>query len=756
MIRLRFQKDLLIALSGACLASLALLTVSLYSLWTIQTDHVRVSRHVAQLAEISAPGLAASLAAADYATIEKIAAAIKNAPDIEKLEIRNETGTLDLMLQDGSSDADLASLTRPLVAGPDGGAGQIGRIRIYFPDRTASHAGFWWISLAAAMAAGTLLWGIWRLRRALERDIAHGNQLPYGKGPGRGRGDNRSPQRRDGAGQEDIPAPFGHLFDSETHMASLVSEEGHLVDVSKGWLTRSGYRREAVVGVKITEFLADPDREMIRKRLSDMRTEQRPQKGTLRFRRADGSVSDVWFSATAVFMPDGKAYTLSVIQDISELTGKSGKPITAEFSDYLTGLVNRVGFEKMLADLVAGAAPEDRIACLIVDLDQFKAVNDHHGYAAGEEILRAFVKRAAGALQTASLSARLGGDEFAVAVAGADAPSTAASIARALHAATAEPFQIGAAAISVTVSIGIAFSPEDATDSEDLIRFAAIAATSRKAEGGNGIRNFEPQMLASRKRRRETEADILRGIEENLFEPNFQPITCLKSGQIIGFEALMRLNHPEKGLIPPAEFIAIAEETKWIDRAGRQLFTKSLSGLGALSRARGDDRLHIAVNLSPVQLTPQKVAFMADELKAHGIDAGRLTVEITEAVFMEDSRRVSDSLRMLKEMGCRIALDDFGTGYSSLSYLTRFHVDTIKIDQTFTKGLTHSDAVLAARSRRLIEGIVAIARKMDCTMVAEGVEDEEQAEQVRAIGVAYGQGYLFSPPLPLEAALKRV
>ncbi|TNB49336.1 EAL domain-containing protein [Martelella lutilitoris] len=753
MVRLRSHKDLLIALSGACLSGLVLLAVSLYSLWNIETDRLRVTRHIAQLAEISAPAPAVSIVAADHATIETIATALENTPEIEKLVISDRAGSLDLTLEDGRLDARLASLTRPLVAGFDDGAEQIGRFRIHFANKTENGIGFWLMSLAALLAVGFPLWGIWRLRRSLVPGAAQPEAEPE-SAPGNA--NDRSRQGSTWSTPQDTSQSFGHLFESETQMASLISDEGQLVDVSKAWLAKSGYRRDEVIGKDVAELIADPDREMIGKRLADMRQEQRPQRGTLRFLLADGTVSDIWFAATAVFTPEGEAFTLVLIQDISEMTGRAGGEIAAEFSDYLTGLVNRVGFEKMLADLIADAGSDSRTACMVVDLDRFKAVGDHHGYAAAEELLRAFVKRCGPALSKASISARLGGDEFAVAVAGTDARAAAWSIARTLLRATAEPFQIGPAAISVTVSIGIACFPDDAADNEDLIRFAAIAATSRKAEGGNGIRQFEPQMLASRKKRTETEADILRGIEENLFEPSFQPITCLRSGQIIGFEALMRLNHPEKGLIPPGEFIAVAEETKWINHAGRQLFSKALSGLCALSRARGDDRLHIAVNLSPVQMTPEKVAFMADELKAYGINANRLTVEITEAVFMEDNQRISDSLRMLKEMGCRIALDDFGTGYSSLAYLTRFHVDTIKIDQTFTKGLTNADPALAARSRRLIEGIVAIARNMDCTMVAEGVEDALQAEQVRAIGVAYGQGYLFSRPLPLEEALKRV
>ncbi|MBB4121481.1 putative bifunctional diguanylate cyclase/phosphodiesterase [Martelella radicis] len=756
MISLRSHKDVLIALAGACVTSLALLIVSLYSLWNIETDRLQLSRNIAQLAEISAPALAISLTAADYTAIETIAAAIKSSPEIEKLEIRDRTGALELALADENIDGSLASLTRPLLADPASGDEQIGLIRLYFSNRTAAGVGFWLMSIAALVATIFLFWVTWRLARTFGPRPAPKSVQPRETAGMPGDDSGLLPKGIFSISQKETAPPFGHLFESETHMASLISDEGRLVAASAAWLARGGYRREAVSGADIADFIVDPDRDMITKRLADMRTERRPQKGTLRFRHADGTASDVWFAATAVSTPEGETFTLAVTQDISELTGLSGKPVTAEFSDYLTGLANRVGFEKMLASLVSDAAPESSLACLVIDLDRFKSINDHHGYSAGEELLRAFVKRSNQALQKAALSARLGGDEFAIAVVGPDAAITARSIADAVHATTAEPFLVGPAAITVTASIGIAHFPEDAADADDLIRFAAIAATSRKAEGGNGIRVFEPQMLASRKKRTETEADILRGVEENLFEPSFQPITCLASGQIIGFEALMRLNHPEKGLIPPGEFIAVAEETKWIDHAGRQLFSKALSGLCALSRKRGDDRLHITVNLSPVQLTPDKVAFMERELAAYGIDASRLTVEITEAVFMEDNDRISESLRRLKEMGCRIALDDFGTGYSSLAYLTRFHVDTIKIDQTFTKGLTHSDPALAARSRRLIEGIVAIARKMDCTMVAEGVEDEEQSLQVLTIGVQYGQGYLFAPPLPLHEALKRV
>ncbi len=750
----------MIALASSCAVSMALLVLSLFSLHMIEATDASFSKHIAQLADISAPALAVSMATADYDTMAMIATAIQKTPEVDKVEIVDRSGMVDLLMQDtslpiGTPNA-MASLSRPIYDGIGNGVQEVGKLNLYFSRPASISTAMWLIIVTGVVASFFLGWASWRFIGTLKARA--GSSGDTGGEDGASQSDPEEIREADARppSDGDDHRLFGHLFESETEMACLISAAGKFVDVSKGWLRKSGYGREDVTGADIGTFLAAPDRDVIGKRLSDLHEQGQPQKGMLRFRHADGSTSDTWFAATAVSAPDGKAFALAVIQDISDLTVEAADTDTAEFADHLTGLVNRIGFEKRLADLIADAKPGCQLACLLVDIDRFKSINDHHGHRASEELLRALVKRWRPSLQKALLSARLGSDEFALVLSGTDARKNAETIAEALCEAARTPFVIGSATMSITVSIGIAHFPENAADSQEFIHFATIASSSCKSEGGNGIRRFEPEMLASRKKRTESEDDIRRGIEESLFEPHFQSVTHLASGKIVGFEALMRLNHPEKGLIPPGEFIAIAEESDRIDLAGRQLFSKALSGLRALGQRHGDEHLHIAINLSPVELTPEKIAFIASELEVYGVDPAQLTVEITEAVFLEDSDRITECLQQLRRIGCRIALDDFGTGYSSLAYLTRFQVDIIKIDQSFIKGLTHPDPAIATRSRRLIEGIAAIATNMDCLMIAEGVEEEEQARHLRTIGVQYAQGFLFSTPLPLSEAMALV
>ncbi|WP_180900916.1 putative bifunctional diguanylate cyclase/phosphodiesterase [Martelella soudanensis] len=742
----------MLALSCGVTLACAMVLTALFGLWVGEKRRIETNDYIAGLANVSAP----TIAAADIEAIGVIAAALVDTSVVKKLEIRNQTGLLDLIVTDGNlsgrQERHLLTHTQTIVfTNPADGTGEL---TLYFSDPSLLST---WIlrgvCLIAIAALGLLMW---RAPTVLA-DSTFKRELLEARNKRRRRLSKLNRFSRYFAASEPKALPeanaFGELFESETEMVVLISVSGQIVDASHGWLSAGGYRRENVLNVHMTEFIADSDRRMIADRLERMRSSSLAQAGTLKYLRADGSRVDIWFSALPVATPDGDHFILAVIREIPEISASAHENAPL-LTDPLTGLLNRMGFERALDHLLA--SPGQDVICVLVDFDRFKTVIDHHGFQKGEEVLRGFVKRLTPALDERSYAARLGGDEFAFVLAGAEAKARAEALANAIHDAIYLPFTVKTASITTNVSIGIASAPDHATDGRNLLRLATIAVSVQKKAGRHGTLWFEPEMFTNTRKRAQTEADLRRGIEENLFEPHFQPIISLASGATIGFEALIRINHPEKGVIMPGEFIAIAEETEQIAPAGRQFFAKALAGFRQISKQLRNDALDLAVNLSPVQLTPDMVDFMAEKLDAFGIDPARLTVEITEAVFLEDSDRIRGSLQKLRLLGCRLALDDFGTGYSSLSYLSRLQVDVIKIDQSFTRNLTDPDAAVASRSRRLIEGIAAISLNMGCQMVAEGVENEEQARQVHAIGAQYGQGYLYSRPLPLADTIIRL
>jgi EAL domain-containing protein (putative c-di-GMP-specific phosphodiesterase class I) len=253
--------------------------------------------------------------------------------------------------------------------------------------------------------------------------------------------------------------------------------------------------------------------------------------------------------------------------------------------------------------------------------------------------------------------------------------------------------------------------------------------------------------------RAELERDIAQGLSDGWFEPYFQPIQELATGRTAGFEALLRLNHPKKGLLPPAAIINLAEENGTIHRIGNLILDQSIANLARLSLLPGMEQAYVAVNFSPLQFEPGLPTRIAGVLHRHGILPKRLVIEITEAVIMKDDPQIRAILNAIHQLGCRIALDDFGTGYSSLSYLSRFPVDIVKIDQSFTRSICDDTDEIRQRSRMLVEGIAAISHKMNCAVIAEGVETEEQMALLAEIGADYGQGYYFARPQPIEALI---
>ena len=409
--------------------------------------------------------------------------------------------------------------------------------------------------------------------------------------------------------------------------------------------------------------------------------------------------------------------------------------------DALTDLPNRLLFRERLAETLAGVSRGSKLAVLFLDLDRFKGVNDTLGHPMGDELLKMVAARLRHCVRDIDTVARVGGDEFAIIQTGIEEPLDTATLARRIGEAVRAPYDLAGHTVVVDTSIGIAMSPNDGTEPDGLLKAADMALYGAKADGRGTYRFFEAAMDMRMKARRELEIALRRALAAGQFELNYQPLVNVDNKRNTGCEALLRWNHPERGMISPAEFIPVAEEIGLIVPLGEWVLRKA-----CLDAASWPDDIKVAVNLSPIQVTNQNlVPIVVSALAAAGLPARRLEVEITESVLMHNTETNTATLHRLHELGVHISMDDFGTGYSSLSYLRKFPFDKIKIDRSFISGLPDDNESIA-----IVRAVAGLAANLNMTATAEGVETAEQLETIRALGCVEMQGYLFSRPVPLS------
>jgi diguanylate cyclase (GGDEF)-like protein len=413
--------------------------------------------------------------------------------------------------------------------------------------------------------------------------------------------------------------------------------------------------------------------------------------------------------------------------------------------DALTGLPNRVLLRERLDEAIAHARRGSRVAVLYLDLDHFKSINDTLGHGIGDELLKAVASRLRTCLRETDTIARLGGDEFAIIQGEVGSPSDVATLASRIRDALNVPYGLDGHQVPADVSIGISLAPDDTLDPEQLLKNADMALYRSKADGRGTFRFFEPQMDERVRARRTLELDLRNAIANREFELYYQPVVNLERHQISACETLLRWHHPTRGMVPPAEFIPVAEETGLINQIGEWVLRQA-----CLEAMSWPDDIAVAVNLSPVQFKNQNLALLvASALADSGLPARRLELEITEAVLLLNNEPTLATLHQLRDLGVRIAMDDFGTGYSSLSYLRSFPFDKIKIDRSFINDIADKD-----ESGAIVQAVTALATRLKMATTAEGVETQEQLQIIQLLGCTEMQGYLYSRPVPADGLIR--
>ncbi len=430
---------------------------------------------------------------------------------------------------------------------------------------------------------------------------------------------------------------------------------------------------------------------------------------------------------------------LATHEDVTERQRSEERIAHMARHDALTDLPNRVLLRDTLEHELKRVKRGECLAVLCLDLDQFKGINDALGHPIGDELLRLVGDRLRGCTREPDTVARLGGDEFAIIMTQMQAPTDAAALARRVRESIIRPYQIDGHQIVTDISIGISVAPEDGLEPDVLLKNADMALYGAKDDGRGTYRFFEPEMDTRMRARRDLEMDLRQALARGEFELYYQPLVSLETNAVTAVEALLRWNHPARGMVSPAEFIPVAEEMGLIVPLGEWVLKTACR-----EAASWPDHVKVAVNLSPAQLKSRNLLTMVTAaLEDSGMPAGKLQLEITENVLMQNTFATLATLHKLRELGVQIALDDFGTGYSSLSYLRSFPFDKIKIDRSFIQDMANGAEPLA-----IVNAVAGLAKCLNMISTAEGVETQQQLETLQSIGCTEMQGFLFSRAKP--------
>ncbi|MGE5468197.1 MAG: EAL domain-containing protein [Ignavibacteria bacterium] len=631
--------------------------------------------------------------------------------------------------------------------------------------------------LAAALVATGLLLLVERLLRPLREVTAAAESIAAGARevalPDTGRGDIgalvsafRHMLENVAAREEDYRRLTGELedrvrertarlrlaasvFENTSEGVVVTDEEARIVSVNAAFTEITGYAAEEAIGQKPNLLRSDHhDADFYRAMWKSLLETGRWQ-GEIWNRRKSGEAFLEWLTINRIPATDGIPCSyVSVFNDITEQRRKDEHIRHLAFHDPLTGLPNRALLLDRLQHAIRRAQRESsRLALLFIDLDRFKGINDTLGHDVGDELLRRVAGRIKARLRGMDTIARMGGDEFVVLLEDIEEPEHCAALAGEIIADVSLPLEIQGHDIRIGTSVGIACFPEDGGDALTLMKHSDTAMYAAKAEGRGIYRFFQAEMMEAANLRLKLETELRHAIANGEFELHYQPKVCAASGSNCGVEALVRWRHPERGLVPPSDFIPVAEESDLILDIGDWVINEACRQSAAWE-AQGVTPT-IAINVSAKQLRQESlVERIAAVAEHHGIAPSRLQVEVTESLVMADPKQASALLGRMRAIGVTVAIDDFGTGYSSLSYLRRLPIDVIKIDRSF---VMNADRV--EEDAQIVRTIVALAQTLKMVVVAEGVETEAQASLLRTLGCDAVQGYLYAKPAPAAEIL---
>ena len=561
---------------------------------------------------------------------------------------------------------------------------------------------------------------------------------------------------------------FNSLLDALAageHSRSLVHNSSDIITVvddrgqvryqtpSIGWIL--GLPPASLIGRHVTELLHPDDIAEFEEYIRSVgaREEPQPPPVRVRMRHADGSCRFVETAGNDLLDDPAVSGIVLTTRDVSERRALEDQLRHQAFHDSLTGLPNRALFMERVAQAqLRHAGPQEVVGVVYIDLDNLKIVNDSAGHEAGDALLTAIASRLQEAVQPGDTAARLGGDEFAMLLTGSQTAPCAATIAEQLLVDLARPVLIGSRQIRPSMSIGVATS-HSLGGAKDLVRAADGAMYAAKKAGKSRVEVYQPRHHAAELASQQLRVDLQQALDEEQFVLHYQPIVDLVTGSITCFEALLRWQHPVRGLVPPGEFIPLAEESDLIVSIGRWVLRNACEDASAWQRSgsRGAG-VKVSINLSARQFrAPGLVAEVTAAVAAAGLDPHLLTLELTETLLLQDSATTMHRIQDLRALGITLALDDFGTGYSSLSYLRRFPIDTLKMDKSFL-----DDVPGDVRDEALVRAIVELGSTLDLQLVAEGVETAEQAAALAALGCPFGQGYHFARPMPHVDVLEHI
>lgn len=538
---------------------------------------------------------------------------------------------------------------------------------------------------------------------------------------------------------------WAKVFEGSNEAIMITDNNLNIISVNRAYETIMGFSEAEVLGVDTKAVGAKLHTHSFFRNLVSILNEQGYWQGELSNQRKNGEIFPSWYSISLVPNAEGEPENyIAIFNDITEYKNSRAQIDFLAHHDNLTGLPNRVLLNDRLEMALNSATRQnEKVGVLFIDLDRFKNVNDSLGHSVGDQLLKETAKRLSSIVRTGDTVSRLGGDEFVVLFPKVKDEANLADLTIKLRDILQHPYGIGGISLHITPSIGIAIFPDDGDNVNTLIKNADAAMYLAKEKGRNNYQFYTPLLNSRTLDRLKLESDLRLALDYGGFELHYQPQIFAKTGNLWGAEGLVRWRHPERGLVSPADFIPIAEETGLIIPLGEWVFAEAARKVTAW-RKQGLPDLVVSVNISAVQFRKDDfVERIKTILKEEGAVAHSLELELTESILMHDMESSIETLKYLRELGFRIAIDDFGTGFSSLNYLRRLPVNVLKIDQSFVREMLAEQASLA-----IVESIISLAHSLGKETIAEGVETQAELDVLTERGCKLMQGYYFSKPLP--------